>query len=70
MTCKIITFSGVDGAGKSTIIEYVEKELKSSGFRVINKVWQSSHPVFNMKLKVKVITIIRNKSFMVFSAHF
>ena len=30
MTCKIITFSGVDGAGKSTIIEYVEKELKSS----------------------------------------
>ena len=37
MTCKIITFSGVDGAGKSTIIEYVEKELKSSGFRVIKK---------------------------------
>ncbi len=37
MTIKIITFSGVDGAGKSTLIEYVDKELKSKGFHVIKK---------------------------------
>ena len=30
-------FSGVDGAGKSTLIEYVDKELKSNGFNVIKK---------------------------------
>jgi len=37
MTIKIITFSGVDGAGKSTLIECVNKELKSNGYRVIKK---------------------------------
>lgn len=37
MAIKIITFSGVDGAGKSTLIEYVNKELKSYGYRVIKK---------------------------------
>lgn len=35
MTSKLIAFSGIDGSGKSTYIELVEKALKADGYNVV-----------------------------------
>src|ERR1700745_2695719 len=60
---RIVTFSGVDGAGKSTQIERLSKSLSEQGFRVVRVTfWDDIAVLSRFRASVSILTLGNKRS--------